>query len=419
MPAPLASLANGWFDAVVRPTVRTSRGSWNAYLYWQGVGFALGAWVMLAVAAVRGDPLSVVLWLVLLSIAIATLLYEGADRLGVQHPFLIWARKGVYHYQIATLAAATLFLGMIDEPRLPLLDVLVIGITVAQICGRVGCLMVGCCHGRPAPFGVRYGVEHQRAGYGSYLLGVRLFPVQLAESAWLLGIAAVATRTILGPAYRPGEILAWYAVAYGAGRFVFELLRADTGRLYLGGFTEAQWTALLAMGGVAWAERTGVLPAHPWHAGAAAGLAAWMLGIAFRRRFLGASRHLLLHPYHLREVEGVVNWMSELAEDQRRTSSRGGGGAFYSAETTLGIQISLDIRPDGSGSTYEYSLSSDEPLRAPPLGALARFIAQFRHPAASYETTSAGGGALRIRILPRASGAQPRARPVTLRTRSL
>jgi len=416
MPAPVASLANGWFDAVVRPRVRTSRGSWNAYLYWQGIGFALGASAMLAVAAVRGNPLFVVVWLVLLSIAVAALLYKGAERLAVQHPFLIWVRKGVYHYQIATLAAAALFLGMIDEPRLPFLDVLVIGLMVAQICGRVGCLMVGCCHGRPAPWGVRYGVEHQGAGYRSYLPGVRLFPVQLTEAAWLLGIAAIATRAILGPDYRPGEILAWYAVAYGAGRFVFELLRADTGRLYLWGFTEAQWTALLAMGGIAWAERASVLPAHPWHAGAAAGLAAWMLGIALRRRFFGASRHLLLHPYHLREVVGVVNWISELAEDQRRTN--GGLGAVYSAETTLGVQISLDIRPDGSGSTFEYSLSSDEPPRAVPLGALARFIAQCRHPAASYETASAGGGALRIRISPGTSRVQPRARPVTLRSGS-
>jgi Prolipoprotein diacylglyceryl transferase len=409
--SPVVQLVDGLFDRVVRPTARADRELRNPYLLCQYIGFAMGALVVLAVTEVKGLAFPVAAGLILLSILIVVLLYKSEDMLAVQHPFLGWARKGVYHYQIAILAAATLALRLFDEPIFPFLDVLVIGVAVAQLHGRIGCLMVGCCHGRPAPWGVRYEERHFEAGYRHYLPGVRLFPVQLLEAVWLFGLAIIAATILIGPSYEPGDVLAWYVLAYGAGRFVFEFLRADTARLYFAGFTEAQWTALLLTSAVAGAELAGILPARAWHVGAAAALVAVTIAVGLRRRVAGSSRHLLLHPYHLREVAGVVNWLLELADDRRNaTDGEVRPGAVYSADTTLGLQVSVSVDRGQPRSTYEYSLSWDEqPKPSGATEALARFIVRCRHAADSYEMTASEGGALSIRISPAVTAPSGRA----------
>ena len=399
--SPATQLVNGLFDRVVRPTVHSRRGPWNTYLLWQYIGFAIGALVVLAITAVQGLAFPVMAALILLSILIAVLLFKSIDVLAPAHPFLSWARKGVYHYQIASIAATALFLWLIDQPILLFLDVLVIGVAVAQVNGRIGCLMVGCCHGRPTPWGVRYGGRHQAAGYRHYLLGVRLFPIQLLEAVWLCGIAIVAVLIVSRQAHAPGEVLAWYVLAYGAGRFLLEFWRADTDRLYYRGFTEAQWTALLLICAVAYMEHAGILPAHYWHAGTAAGLVAGMTAVGLMRRFAGSSRHLLLHPYHLREVAGVVNWLLELAEDQSKApNSESMSRAVYSADTSLGLQISVSIPGGQPKSSYKYSLSCERPSAAEATEALARFIVRCRHSADSYEMAASDGEGLNILISP-------------------
>src|SRR5262249_11974023 len=141
-----------------------------------------------------------------------------------------------------------------------------------------------------------------------------------------------------------------------------------------------------------------ILPDRAWHAMTAAGLVGVMLALAIRRRFSAASRHLLLHPHHLREDAGVVNLLPEPAVDGRRTRGEG-RRAFFTAGTTLGVRVSRDIRGKGSGSGYEYSLSGEEPARTDSaLRALARYIVRCRHPSDPYETAFGEAGSMRVRV---------------------
>src|SRR5262249_1709975 len=79
-----------------------------------------------------------------------------------------------YHHEIGIVLISTVFLWAAQRPLLPYLDIVILGIGTFLACGRIGCLLVGCCHGRPWRWGVRYGAEHADAGFPPYLVGVRL-----------------------------------------------------------------------------------------------------------------------------------------------------------------------------------------------------------------------------------------------------
>ena len=54
-----------------------------------------------------------------------------------------------YHHELAVLAVAALTLAALGRPVLVHLDVAIVALGVFLACGRIGCAMVGCCHGRP------------------------------------------------------------------------------------------------------------------------------------------------------------------------------------------------------------------------------------------------------------------------------
>src|SRR6185437_4808983 len=153
-----------------------------------------------------------------------------------------------YHHEIAVIATSALFLRLTAQPILPYLDVLVLGLGLFLAFGRIGCFMVGCCHGRPCRWGIRYGRNHADAGFPHYLVGVSLFPIQAVESLFAFCLVAFGLFMILNP-HAPGSVLLFHVVAYGCGRFCLEFFRGDADRRYLFGFSEAQWTScILALG---------------------------------------------------------------------------------------------------------------------------------------------------------------------------
>ena len=62
-----------------------------------------------------------------------------------------------YHHQLAVLTTTSTVLWVRHWPLLPYLDLVGTGLMAFTIFGRLGCLLVGCCHGRPARCGVIYG----------------------------------------------------------------------------------------------------------------------------------------------------------------------------------------------------------------------------------------------------------------------
>jgi hypothetical protein len=164
--------------------------------------------------------------------------------------------------------------------------------------------MVGCCHGRPHRWGVRYDARHAEAGLTHALVGVRLFPVQLLEAA--LALLIVSTGAVLVAAgAAPGAAFTWYVSAYAVARFFLELARGDAERPSLLGFSQPQWLSLACACVVTALAAADAVPWHPWDA-APPVIACAMGVLALRRRSRGAAHVAALAPAHLQEIAAAV-----------------------------------------------------------------------------------------------------------------
>ena len=262
-----------------------------------------------------------------------------------------------YHHEIAVLTMLALFLRARHQPLLPYLDVASIGIGLFLACGRIGCLLVGCCHGRPCDWGVCYTKEHAAAGFPSYLVGVRLFPIQLVESVFVFGVVMMGIAMVLR-GYPPGTALVLYVVAYGIGRFWLEFARGDVARPYLWGFSQAQWISLLLAVAVVAAGSARVVPVAGWHSAAAATLVVSLIVVSIWRRLDRSHKFELLHPQHIQEIVGAVQLVKLASQHELlRTEGVGTGPVIHVAETSRGYRISAGHVGTGDSAVEHYSVS--------------------------------------------------------------
>lgn len=364
-----AHTINHRLDAVVRPHLRVLGRARSAFQVCGYTGLAFAVALGAGLTVYRGLSLAVLGVVVLtacatfFALAMATKIVLGEER-------LIY-----YHHEIAILAMVTLVLRLLGQPVLAYLDVTLLGVGTFLLCGRVGCFMVGCCHGRPHPFGVCYRQEHADAGFARSLVGVRLFPIQLVESAWVLATVTVGVAMVLRGA-APGEALAWYVVVYDVGRFGFEFARGDASRPYRAGFSEGQWTSLLLMLVVVAAEVRGAIPLRPWHLAAAAGMVGTMVVVAVHRRLRRDARHRLLSAAHIREVAEALQLLSA----QGDATPAGVGWVVNMADTSGGLRISAGRVQALEGEVQHYTLSAtDGQLREVDAGAVADLLLRLRH----------------------------------------
>src|SRR5262249_46196548 len=292
-----------------------------------------------------------------------------------------------YHHEIAVMLAAAGLLWLASEPLLPYLDITILGIGAFLACGRIGCLMVGCCHGRPSGWGIRYTPDHAAAGFTDYYVGVVLFPIQLVESLWVAAVVIIGVLLVL-TAHPAGSALAWYIVAYDLGRFFFEFMRGDPDRPYLWSFSQPQWISVVLMVLVVWLEKSGFLPVTGWHFLAAAFLIAAMLATAARRWFQSVPKHRLLNPRHVKEIAGLLGALADLSSEAshpcRWTVIPGqysGPDVVRIGDTSIGLRISAGKILDHSAAPVRhYALScrgADMPEETARL--LATVIGRLRH----------------------------------------
>ena len=118
---------------------------------------------------------------------------------------------------------------------------------------KIGCLMGGCCYGIPYD-----GIGAVVFPEGSYAIpGIKLFPVQLVESACLMIIAfAILYLQIKKQWYYTVET---YLILYAILRFCLENLRYDAERGYYAGLSTSQWISIgflvAAMVSVVWQKK--------------------------------------------------------------------------------------------------------------------------------------------------------------------
>jgi hypothetical protein len=262
-----------------------------------------------------------------------------------------------YHHEIAVLSAAALALQASQIAVLPYLDVVALSLGLFLTFGRIGCLLAGCCHGRPHRWGIRYGSAHRVAGFPRHLVGVPVLPVQAIESACVLVVVALGLLLILTRA--PGAALAWYLGAYGIVRFLLELLRGDTARPYWLGLSEAQWMSLgsIALVVHAWLRVPGLLLGGT----SCAFLCILYVRVRFRKR-LGS-------PMHIREMARAADRLSEVRPD-----------GIQVAQTSLGIRISAGRLPGSYAGCEHLAISRSAGGLSTGTGhRLARLLARERN----------------------------------------
>jgi prolipoprotein diacylglyceryl transferase len=129
-------------------------------------------------------------------------------------------------------------------------DAIAAGLPLAQAIGRWGNYFNQELYGRPTdlPWALEVEPAFRRPGYAD---AATFHPTFLYESLWNLALVGLIVRLGRRGTLPRGALILVYAVGYGTGRFLVELLRIDTVERY-GGLSRNNWLALLlVLGGTA------------------------------------------------------------------------------------------------------------------------------------------------------------------------
>src|SRR4026207_1469093 len=163
---------NTTFDKLVRPAFNFGGRSWSCFQVFGGLGLVSAVLLTLTLTRLNGLSLAVVSVMIVadvvafLALIMVTKIILGDERLTY------------CHHEVVLLVVTSLLAWLLAAPVLSFLDISILGLGLGLMCGRVGCLMVGCCHGRPSRWGVRYGPEHVAAGFSPYYAITRFLPIQ-------------------------------------------------------------------------------------------------------------------------------------------------------------------------------------------------------------------------------------------------
>ena len=160
---------------------------------------------------------------------------------------LVLARSGGVFYGGLIMATLVAF-WYIRRHKLPFwttCDMFAPGIALGHVIGRVGCLMAGCCYGRPAsvPWAITFTDPFAAANVGTPL-NVPLHPTQLYEAgAELLILVFLLVTERKGRPF-PGRTFWGYMFLYAVSRFIVEFYRADE-RGFIMGLSTSQFISVV------------------------------------------------------------------------------------------------------------------------------------------------------------------------------
>lgn len=150
---------------------------------------------------------------------------------------IILITKGGLAFQgglVTGIIGAWLFIKRNGMPLWKTADIFVPYVALGQAIGRIGCLLNGCCYGKPTISSI-----------GIHLPG-HIFPVhptQLYSSLFLLS-AFLALRQIYRKRIFDGAVFFSYLIIFSAGRFFIDFYRGDL-RGVLFGLTTSQLISIL------------------------------------------------------------------------------------------------------------------------------------------------------------------------------
>lgn len=141
-----------------------------------------------------------------------------------------WLQGGLWGGLPAYFALAIPTVLLLSRRRLAALDLVTLTIPIPWIAAKLGCLLNGCCWGKPCslPWAVTF-----PQGARDAPPGIPIHPTQLYEVGIMLIMLLIFAR--LKSDRWQGTRLLWFLMIYGLGRAATDFLRGDTeGYLYLG-----------------------------------------------------------------------------------------------------------------------------------------------------------------------------------------
>jgi len=140
---------------------------------------------------------------------------------------------------IVSIAVGWGYLRWKQQPFWAWTDAFAPGIAAGQALGRVGCLMAGCCYGKPSqvPWAITFKNPDSLAP-----LHIPLHPTQIYHS--LAGLITFIALLILKPHLKKnGQLFSFFLIFYGGLRLTIEFFRGDF-RDYFGLLSITQWGAI-------------------------------------------------------------------------------------------------------------------------------------------------------------------------------
>jgi phosphatidylglycerol:prolipoprotein diacylglycerol transferase len=129
------------------------------------------------------------------------------------------------------IAAVVVCIYQLRKHRLPLWtsgDLFAPGIALGYMVGRLGCLMAGCCYGRPTDVGWAITFTDPAAALNvGTPLNVPLHPTQIYESAAGLVIFVLLMALERRGRPFPGRTFWMFVLLYAVSRFIIEFYRGD------------------------------------------------------------------------------------------------------------------------------------------------------------------------------------------------
>jgi phosphatidylglycerol:prolipoprotein diacylglycerol transferase len=158
---------------------------------------------------------------------------------------------GVYYGGLLlALAASAWYLRRSSLPAWKVADLCAPGIALGQAIGRIGCLLAGCCYGKPTslPWGITFTSRYAYDNVG-VPLNVPLHPTQLYESAGTF-VLFLYLLWRMSRKHIDGQIILEYLTLYAALRFLIEFFRDDDrGFVLYGLLSTSQFIGILTIVG--------------------------------------------------------------------------------------------------------------------------------------------------------------------------
>jgi phosphatidylglycerol:prolipoprotein diacylglycerol transferase len=226
-------------------------------IHWYGVMIALAFLAGLWTATLRarreniaGEKIAdVTLWLMAGAIAGARLVYVATywreqfanqpfrEVFMIQHGGLVF-----YGGFIGAAIAGFIYIRWKKMPLWKTVDVLAPSVALGSVFGRIGCLLNGCCYGRPTdlPWGLTF-ANPQAHEFSGTPLNIPLHPTEIYDALLNFGLYVFLAWLIRRKKF-DGQIFVTYLLCYAVTRSLVEYFRGDYSNLhYHLGLTPAQW----------------------------------------------------------------------------------------------------------------------------------------------------------------------------------